>query len=178
MKKTKILLLILTSLLLVGCTQHIIPTNNNNNITIQDMILNQEELLQLGIQTNEPECKVEHYETSELSPLAEYAMCNYTIIKRNATQIIVQLQTFSNFNDLNGSYQYNSLHLRGFQGLINENEYGNLSRFYVNNESNTYYYHFWIVSEPHLIHVTSKGIQDDKDYVKNITLKLVSKARE
>ncbi len=145
MKKVYILL----SLLLIGCTQ--------------PMILTTQDLNELDLRVID--CNREEYKTGEYSPLAEYHVCTY---QRENTQIVVEIKRYTDPHELNGSYQYSSLHLRGFEGLISEDEYGDMSRFYVNNESDIYYYHLWIAEDNSLIHVTSKGKIDAIDYVPEI----------
>ncbi len=140
-----------------------------------ELVLNEQDLQQLGIAINGTDCQTEEYPTNEYSPLAQYSICNYTIKSLNDTQVVLELQKFTNFEDLNGTYQYTSLHLRGSQGLISENDYGDLSRFYVDNESNVYYYHLWIGKNKYLIHITSKGSKEAGEYIAKIGRRILSK---
>ena len=162
------IILIILFILLIGCTRVQEPTIN----TTQKLILNEQDLQQIGMRSNGTDCKTEEYETSEFSPLAQYSTCFYTI--NNHTEIIIELKKFTNFEDLNGSYQYDSSHLFSVQGLISENAYGDFSRFRVSNENdyggqyndpNIYYYHLWIVKDKYLIHITSKGKEEAKEYI-------------
>ena len=145
-----------------------------------DLILNEQDLMELGMRED---CKTEEYNTSEKMVISQYSFCNYTIDDLN-TEIIIELSKYTNFKDLNSSYQYNSLHLRSSEGLISENNYGDQSRFYVNHESDyggqfneldIYYYHLWIVKDSYLIHITSKGSKEAKEYIKEIGLKILGK---
>src|SRR3989344_8198522 len=156
-------------MLVAGCStaQDSPSTINTNAISgTNELILNEqdlqqlgmasggsEELQQLGMLSNGTDCKIEEYPTDEYSPLAQYSLCSYTINSLNDTGVIIELSKFTNLEDLNGTYQYSSLHLRSIGGLISENDYGDQSRFYVNNEndygaqhndSNVYYYSLYI----------------------------------
>ena len=108
--------------------------------------------------------------------------------KTNASKIkiivIIELQKFANYEALNGSYQYSSLHLYSVQGLISENDYGDQSRFRVNNvndyggefnDPNVYYYHLWICKNEYLIHITSKGDKEAETYITKIGQQILSK---
>ncbi len=148
---------------LIGCTNQ--PVTDISHLIPDEQELNSIKLSAEG-------CQTESYETHERAPLKQYSICNFT---GQETNITTQIYKYTNFDDLNGSYQYKSLHLRGYQGLIEENSYGQLSRFYVNNESTTYYYHFWIVEDPFLVHVTSKGSAQAKGYVEALGLKMLEK---
>jgi len=141
----------------------------------QGLVLNEKDLQQLGITSDGTDCQTEDYPTNEFSPLAQYSICNYAINSLNDTQVVLELQKFTNFEDLNGTYQYSSLHLRGFQGLLSENEYGDMSRFYINNESTVYYYHLWICKNEYLIHTTSKGSKEAGEYIEKIGRRILSK---
>ncbi|MBD3204511.1 hypothetical protein GF327_09550 [Candidatus Woesearchaeota archaeon] len=143
-------------------------------------LLDEHDLLQLGMHGD---CRVEQYENDKKSSLVHYSFCNYTVKSLDA-EIIVELSKYNNLEDLNGSYQYNSLHLRSSEGLINENEYGDQSRFSVNNEDDyggefnepgIYYYHLWIVKNLYLIHITSKGSKDAKEHISEIGLQILTK---
>ena len=152
---------------------------------IQELVLNVQDLLQLGMTsdhlnqlgmtTNGTACQTEEYPTDEHSPLAQYGICSYIIDRLNYTEVVIQLSKFTNLADRNGTYQYESLHLRGFEGIISENDYGDLSRFYVNNESTVYYYHLWISKNEYLIHITSKGTKEAQEYIAEIGSRILSK---
>ena len=152
---------------------------NNDNMSSDfgtgDILLTIEDLEFLNLVSNGTDCSTEEFETSEYSPLKGISTCFYDIQTLNESTVVVEIKEYIDFHNLNGSYQYNSLHMRGFQGLLHEDEFGDLSRFYVSNESNTYYYHFWIVQEPFLILVTSKGDSDARDYVEDIGKRILSK---
>ncbi len=144
-----------------------------------------EELHQLGWLSNGSDCKAEEYPTSESSPLAQYSLCSYIITSLNDTEVVIELKKFTNLEDLNGSYQYESQHLRSIEGLISENDYGDQSRFYVNNENdygaqyndpNVYYYALYISKDEYLIHITSKGrSKDAKESIADIGRRIMSK---
>ena len=153
------------------------PTINTTNTIsgTKELVLNEQDLLQLEITSAGNECQTEEYQTDEYSPLAQYTFCTYAINSLNDTQVVIELKKFTNLEDRNGTYQYESLHLRGFQGLISENDYGDLSRFYVNNESTVYYYHLWIGKNEYLIHITSKGTKEAGEYIAKIGQRILSK---
>ena len=165
-------------ILIAGCSAAENPSSGLTISATQELVLNEKDLEQLGMISNETDCQTEEYETNEYSPLAQYSICYYTINSFNDTQAVLELQKFANLMDLNGTYQYSSLHLRGFQGLISENEHGDLSRFYVNNESTVYYYHLWIIKNEYLIHITSKGSKDAQDYITKIGRVILAKFNE
>jgi hypothetical protein len=59
-----------------------------------------------------------------------------------------------------------------------------MSRFRVNNENDyggqfnppgVYFYHLWIAKDLHLIHVTSKGVEQDKTYIEKTGQKILEK---
>jgi hypothetical protein len=140
-------------------------------------------LQQLGMTEDGADCKTEEYETSESSPLVQYSICSYLIDDLDDTEVVIELKKFTNLADRNGSYQYESLHLRGYQGadkeafegLISENDYGDLSSFYYNNESTVYYYHLYICKEQYLIHITSKGTKDAEKPIAEIGRLILAK---
>jgi hypothetical protein len=150
----------------------------------QELVLNEQDFQQLGITGHD--CRTEEeYSNIEDSSLGQYTFCNYTIL--NDTEVIIELQKFANYEALNGSYQYSSLHLYSIEGLISENDYGDQSRFRVNNEHdyggqynepNVYFYHLWICKDLYLIHITSKGRSKEAvDYIAKIGRRIVSKFR-
>lgn len=187
---------------IAGCTvqgppvppNNITPTINTTNTTpaitgIQELVLNEQDLQELGMAddlneqdlqelgiSNGTNCQTdEEYTNIVDSSQGQYNICAYTISSLNDTQIIIELQKFTNYEALNGSYQYSSLHYYSIEGLISENDYGDQSRFRVNdvhdyggefNDPNVYYYHLWICKDLYLIHITSKGgNKDAKEYV-------------
>jgi len=164
------------SLMQGGNTTHMISGT-------QELALNAQDLQQLGMTSN-ADCQTEE-QTSYSSQQVQYSFCNYTISSLNDTEVILQLQKFTNIEDLNGSYQYGSLHLYSIEGLISENVYGDQSRFRVNNvndyggefnEPGVYYYHLWICKDLYLIHITSGGrSQEAGEYVTRIGQQILSK---
>jgi hypothetical protein len=152
---------------------------------IQDLILYKQDILQLGLEINNTYSRIEEYPTSEYSPLMQISFSNYTIYNiNNNTEVIIELQKFSNLHDLNGSYQYSSSHYYSVDGLISENDFGDQSRFRVNsvndyggqfNDPNVYYYHLWISKNEYLIHITSKGSKDARDYIPKMGRMILSK---
>ncbi|HLG24098.1 MAG TPA: hypothetical protein VI564_04175 [Candidatus Nanoarchaeia archaeon] len=166
---------------------------------VQELLLNEQDLEQLemsgdfdnkdleqlGIVFNGTPCKTEEYPTDESSSLLQYSICSYVIDRLNDTGVILEFKKFTNLHDLNGSYQYESSHLRSSEGLISENDYGDQSRFYVNNENDygaefnppgIYYYTLYFSKDDYLIHVTSKGSSEEaKDSIAKIGRKILSK---
>ncbi|MFH0949069.1 MAG: hypothetical protein V1802_01125 [Candidatus Aenigmatarchaeota archaeon] len=146
--------------------------------------LNTQDLQQLGI-TSGTNCQTDKDYTNIVdSSLGQYSICIYKISSSNDTQVIIELQKFANYEALNGSYQYGSLHLYSVEGLISENDYGDQSRFRVNNvndyggqynDPNVYYYHLWICKDEYLIHITSKGSKEAEGYVASIGRQILSK---
>lgn len=184
------LAIILSMLLIViiGCSpaqdsQPGPPINKTSAISKnQDLILNTRDLEQLGMTGDD--CKTEEYPTNEYSPLAQYSFCNYTISSLNDTEVVMELKKFTNAHDRNGSYQYESLHLSSSEGLISENEFGDMSRFRVSNENdyggqfngpNVTYYHLYIGKDEYLIHITSKGSKGAGEYIGKIGQRIMSK---
>ncbi|MGV8141052.1 MAG: hypothetical protein ACP5NW_01270, partial [Candidatus Woesearchaeota archaeon] len=148
-------LAIILSFLLIfvaGCAVQDTPSNPTINTTntvsgVQELLLTEQDLAQLGMTSggydelhqlgwidNGTDCKIEEFQTGENSPTTQTGICSYIIESLNDTEIIIQYTEYTNLNDLNGSYQYSSLHLRGAKGLLSENAFGDQSRFYVNNE--------------------------------------------
>jgi len=161
-----------------------IKTTNTISGT-QELALNEQDLQQLGMTSNGTACQTEEEYTNIVdSSLGQYSFCNYIINSLNDTEVIIELQKFANYEALNGSYQYESQHLFSVQGLISENDYGDQSRFRVNNENdyggqynepNIYYYHLWICKNEYLIHITSKGSREAEEYIPNIGRLILSK---
>ena len=149
----------------------------------QDLLLNTQDLQQLGMTGHG--CQTEENYTNIVdSSLGQYSFCNYTINSLNDTWVVIELQKFANYEALNGSYQYGSLHLYSIQGLISENDYGDQSRFRVNNvndyggqydEPNVYYYHLWICKNLYLIDISSNGRKEAREYIPKIGLQILSK---
>ncbi|MDO8480907.1 MAG: hypothetical protein Q7S65_03755 [Nanoarchaeota archaeon] len=172
-------LLALALMLLLGCS-YVVPTHSPVSGT-PNLELTEQDLAQLGMSGS---CRTEAYETGPYSSLAQYSFCNYTISSLPDTKVIVELSQFSNVTDLNGTYQYSSLHLRSAEGLISENEYGDQSRFYVNNE-NDYggqytdpsisYYSLYFTKNEYLVHVTSGGSKEAEAYIADIGRRILAK---
>jgi hypothetical protein len=148
--------------------------------------LNEQDLQQLGITGNGTNCRTdEAYTNIADSSIGQYSICVYNIGSLNDTQVIIELTKFTNYEALNGSYQYDSLHLFSVQSLISENDFGDQSRFRLNNENdyggqyndpNVYYYHLWICKDMYLIHITSGGSSREAEgYVAKIGRQILSK---
>ena len=146
--------------------------------------INEEDLQELGI-TGGTNCWTdEAYSNIVDSSIGQYSICAYLIPSLDDTQIIIELKKFANKKALNGSYQYDSSHYFSVEGLISENDYGDQSRFRVNsehdyggkfNEPGVYYYHLWFTKDLYLIHITSSGREDAKEYISEIAQKILSK---
>ena len=102
----------------------------------------------------------------------------------NPTEVIMELRKFTNAEDLNNSYQYDSSHLFGAKGLISEDDYGDQSRFRVNSDDDygseynppgVYFYHLWFTKDKFLIHITSSGSEDAEDYIAKMGRQILSK---
>ena|SRR3989338_7360448 len=167
-----IIIILIGGFLIVQDLPSLPTTNTTHTVSAARYLLNEQDLVQLGMNGG---CQTEEYQTSASSPLAQYSFCSYNISSPAGTELVIELKKFTNFEDLNGTYQYESLHLRGFRGLVSENDYGDMSRFYVNNESTVYYYHLWIVKDEHLIHITSKGSEEAKEYIESTGQAILSK---
>lgn len=190
-------ILIILLVLLLGCTRLDDKVSNPSAQKLsstQDLTLDRQDmeeldmisypdnqdLQQIGVTFDDgTACNTEEYETNEHSSLAEYSICSYIL---DDTEIIIELKKFTDKNDLNGSYQYDSSHYYSAEGMISENTFGDLSRFRVNNEhdyggTNTsmYYYHLWITKDDFLIHITSKGTVEAQDTIADIGEKIVGK---
>ena len=175
-----VMLGILAVVFIAGCTSQK-PTHKISGT--QGLLPDEQDLQQLGMTSDRTDCLTEEYPTNEHSPLAQYSFCNYTINSLNDTVIVLQLKKYTNFEDLNGAYQYDSQHLFSIEGLISENDYGDQSRFRVNhendymghlNEPGVYYYHLWICKNEYLIHITSKGTMEAEDYIARIGRQILS----
>ncbi len=190
----KIAILAILVLVIAGCSlkQETPPPQPTNVASITDLLLTNDDLAKLGLTTqvqeievlglNGTNCRTEKYTTTVDSPLGEYGICAYGI--SNHTQVIIELKKFTNLNDLNGSYQYDSLHYYSVQGLISENTIGDQSRFRVSNEHDyggefndpsVFVYHLWFTKDLYLIHVTSKGTTDVKDDIVEVATMILEK---
>jgi len=138
----------------------------------------------LGLTSDNQYCKTENYETSESSPLAQLATCSYTIDGMADTSVIIEMKRFTNSNDLTGTYQYESLHLRGAKGLLAENTFGDQSRFSVNSDDDygaefnppgVSFYSLYFTKDSYLVHVTTKGSADAKEDVASIGRRILAK---
>ncbi|MGV8086961.1 MAG: hypothetical protein ACP5N1_04990 [Candidatus Woesearchaeota archaeon] len=180
-------ILMIFMILLVGCStvknSPVVPITNNISETSQ-LILNEKDLLKLEMISNGTDCKTETYETNEHSPLAQYSICNYIISNLNNTEVIIEFKKYTNLNDLNGSYDYESSHLFSANGIISENTYGDRSKFHVNtdddygaefNTQGIYFYHLWICKDTYLIHITSKGSENAQEVIAKIGTEIMSK---
>ena len=147
--------------------------------------VNEQDLQQLGM-SNGTNCQTdEEYTNIVDSSVGQYSICSYIINSLNDTQVIIELQKFANYEALNGSYQYNSLHLYSVQGLISQDDFGDQSRFRVNNvndyggqfnEPGVYFYHLWFTKDLYLIHITSSGRSKEAgDYIPKIGQQILSK---
>ena len=147
--------------------------------------VNEQDLQQLGM-SNGTNCQTdEEYTNIVDSSVGQYSICSYIINSLNDTQLIIELQKFANLEALNGSYQYDSLHLYSIQGLISQDDFGDQSRFRVNNvndyggqynDPNVYYYHLWFTKDLYLIHITSSGrSKEAKEYIAKIGQRILSK---
>jgi hypothetical protein len=182
MKKLLILLVLIS--VISGCVnQTTIPTISGT----QELVLNKQDLQQLGMANamsfNGNDCQTEE-QTSFSSSRVQYTICNYTINNLNDTWVVIELKKFTNREDLNNAYKYDSSHLFGAKGLISEDTYGDQSRFRVNseddygaefNEPGVYYYHLWITKNDYLIHITSKGSEEADEYITEIGQQILSK---
>jgi hypothetical protein len=181
----QIALFIILSVLLVIGTYFVTSSYLGNQVVAgtQELLLNAQDLQQLGMTSN-TDCQTEE-QTSIYSSQVQYSICNYTINSLNDTWVVLELKKFTNLEDRNGTYQYESSHLFSVQGLMSENDYGDQSRFRVNNvndyggqynEPGVYYYHLWICKNEYLIHITSKGRSKEAvDYIAKIGRQILSK---
>jgi hypothetical protein len=102
----------------------------------------------------------------------------------NDTEVIIEYKKFAVLADLENTYQYDSSHLYSAEGLISENQYGDQSKFRMNNEKDyggdlnpkdVYFYHLWFTKDEFLIHITSKGSEDAKEYSMRMADKILSR---
>ena len=177
------LLVLLVFLVVAGLTIKTTPALSGT----QWLVLTEQDLQQFGMTrgmtSNGTDCQTEE-QTSINSLQVQYSFCNYTLNSLNNTELIVELREFTNLEDRNGAYQYDSQHLYSIQGLLSENDYGDLSRFRVNNVNDyggnlnppgVYFYHLWICKELYLVHITSAGSKDARAYIANIGRRILSK---
>ena len=175
-------ILLMVALFISGCTNNAVHKISGT----QDLVLNEQDLRQLGITSDGIDCYTdEEYSNIVDSSLGQYTFCNLTINNLDDTEVVIELQKFANYEALDGTYQYDSSHLYSVEGLISENDYGDKSRFRVNNENDymghlnepgVYYYHLWICKDLYLIHITSSGRSEDAEgYVANIGQQILSK---
>ena len=159
---------------LVGCTAKQTTTKETS---AKELIPTKE---QIGA-TTELNCTSEVYNTTEFSPLAEYSFCSFKI---NDSEFYLEIKKFSNQNDLNGSYQYDSSHLFGGKGFLNHTTYGDQSKLHVNagddygaefDPKGVSFYHLWFTKDLFLFHVTSRGIESDRASIEKIGHVILSK---
>lgn len=199
MKKTNRNILLVIVLIIAVFAGAMILQNSRPGLTgTQELMLNAQDLQQLGLTSdinesdlqifglsNGTNCRTDNdYSNIIDSSSGQYSVCIYNIPSLNNTQIIIELTKFANFEALNGSYQYNSLHLYSIEGLISENTFGDQSRFRVNNVNDyggefnppgIYFYHLWICKNLYLIHITSSGSKDAEGYIASIGQQILSK---
>jgi hypothetical protein len=139
-------------------------------VNIEDVVLSDIDLVDLSLYVLD-DCVFENFNASSNSPLIASSFCSYFSFDESS-EVIISISKYSNFDDLFGSYQYQSSHLRSVEGLISEDFFGDFSKFYVNveedymgylNDVDIYYYHLWIVSGDFLIHITSKSYLEEHD---------------
>jgi len=195
MNKLIVILILLLIIIISGCANQNKPETTTSQQTtiptvsgIQELALNEQDLQQLGMTSamsfNGNDCQTEEQTSFSSSPV-QYSICNYTINSLNDTWVVIELKKFTNREDLNDTYLYESSHLYSIQGIISENDYGDQSLFRVNNvndymgylnEPGVYYYHLWICKNLYLIHITSSGrSKDAKEYIPKIGLQILSK---
>ena len=196
--KLAIILAILL-ILITGCSTVQDSSSGPTISGTQELVLNEQDLQQLGMtnDVNEQDlqqlgissgtnCQTdEEYSNIVDSSVGQYSICSYIINSLNDTQLIIELEKFANLEALNGSYQYDSLHLYSIQGLISQDDFGDQSRFRVNNvndyggqynDPNVYYYHLWFTKDLYLIHITSSGrSKEAKEYIAKIGQRILSK---
>jgi len=192
MKRLTIFLFLISVIVISGCVnQQMTTTTSTIPTTIsgtQQLFLNAQGLQQLGMTSaksyNGNDCQTEE-QTSLSSSQVQYSICNYTINSLNDTVVMIELMKFTNIEDLNNTYLYESWHLWSEQGVISKNDYGDQSLFRVNNVNDymgylnkpgVYYYHLWICKNLYLIHITSGGSNKEaKELVPKIGLQILSK---
>ena len=170
-------------ILVAGCSQKQENETISKITGIQELVLSEQEVQQLGM-TSDKDCEIETYETSPSSTLAQYGVCFYTMTNDD-TEVVIEYKKFTNQNDLNGAYQYESSHLRSSEGILEENTYGDQSKFYVNNENDygaefnppgVFFYSLYFTKDEFLVHVTTKGMNEEtKEDVANIGAVILTK---
>lgn len=198
MKRTIVLAILLLLIGVIGgCAK--VPEEPVSAITgTQQLLLTEQEVEQLGLSNeinaddlevlglaNGTNCHTEEgYSNVVDSTMGQYSICAYNVPALNDTQIIIQLTRYENTEARNGSYMYESSHYYSAQGLISENDYGELSRFRMSNENDyggeynvpgEYYYHLWICKELYLIHITSGKSLEAKGYIEDIAQVILSR---
>ncbi|HLP79507.1 MAG TPA: hypothetical protein VK158_02650 [Acidobacteriota bacterium] len=170
MRLTLLFTAIVAMLLLTGCTVE------KSTQSIQEIMLTTQEITDLQMtpkyKTGDVDlpCVVEESDSSR----TQYALCGYT---KGDSEIIIELAKYNNLNDLNDSYQYASSHLINSDWLIQQDAYGDMSKLQKWNESSTFYYHFYIVKDMYMIHVTSKGVESDQATVVDIGKTMLDKIK-
>jgi len=185
---------------IINTTNNVSGINTTNNISgIQDLTLNARDLQQLGLTDdlneqdlarygiigNGTNCQSDgNYANIVDSSLGQHNICIYNISGLINTTVIVELNKFTNLEELNGSYGYSSSHLFGAKGLISENDFGDQSRFHVSdpsdyggefNKPNEYYYNLFFTKGLYMIHITSGKDKEAKDYITKIGRLILSK---
>jgi len=170
----------------------------------QELILTQQDTSYLGLTPNLNEEEISFFEMNGTNcrtdnsygnvvdaSTGQYSICVYKTNSVNdslinGSSVVVEITKFADYDALNGSYQYNSLHLFGAKGYFGENTFGDQSRFHVNsdddygaqfdtNPPNVRFYHLWFTKGLYMVHITSKGSVDDKEYIANIGRTILEK---
>lgn len=201
--KADYMLAIISAILLIlmaGCSQTGAVKTGPNISGTQDLILDEQDLQQLGMASNTNEtylqllgitgngtdCRTDNeYSNIVDSSIGQYSICSYIITGLQDTDVVIEFQRFADYEALNGSYQYSSLHYYSVEGLISENDFGDQSRFRVNNvndyggqfnDPDVFYYHIWFTKGLYMIHITSGGrSKEAKEYIPQIGRKILSK---
>lgn len=179
----KLYILMIILVFIAGCSQAPESETITKTQGIKELVLSEQEIQQLGLVSTD-DCNIEEYQTSESSPLGQYAICFYTITKDD-TELVIEFKKFSNLKDLNGAYQYESSHLRSSEGILEENTYGDQSKLYVNNENDyeaefnppgVYFYTLYFTKDEYLVHITTKGTNEEtRDDIENIGRVILAK---
>lgn len=179
-----IILIIIVGYLIVQYSLSGPAANTTHAISgTQDLVLNEQDLQQLGMTSNWAECQTDEQTSFDLSPV-QYTFCNYSIDSLSDTEVFLEMKKFTNLEELDNTYQYESSHLFGAKGLISENTFGDHSRFRVNsdddygaefNEPGVYFYHLWICKNEYFIHITSKGAGEAEGYIAETGRLILSK---
>jgi hypothetical protein len=165
-------------------------TLKDSTMAIEDLILSDVEVSELGLSKDISEEKLSQLGINSGtncnvdSPSGQYAVCAYLAPSLNDTEVIVQLYSYDNESALNGSYQYNSAHLFGSEGIISKDTYGDQSIFRKNsdddygaefNDPKMHYYHLWFTKDLYMVHVTSSGTVEAEGLVVSIGSTILSK---